>query len=181
MIGELYLGSALAIFLAIFGFSEQLFGLSSKNVQLILDFCKKTNLSYNKYTKLIELINKSNMINTGEYTKEMVKLLKDSKIETKDKTITDKLKDNAELINSLNSINFIKKVYFFFLFLFMFFYGSIFIYYEIKLVDITSLFVYGQVILLEIIFICMGVYFISTKKEKLIHNNLMEITTKIKG
>ena len=178
MLGEIYVASALAIFLAIFGWSERMFGLSSKHVRMILSFCEKTKLTYQNYIDLMNLIKKEKKMNPGKYLKEIVKILSGSNIKQGDKTIMNKLKENSELLKELDNSNKHKKIYFIVLFIYLFIGGTSLIYSETYYPYLFLPIIIVQIILILIIGIGVKIYNNIIDKETKIHNNLMFITTK---
>lgn len=191
MLGEIYIASALAIFLAIFGWSERLFGLSNKNVQTVVSFCDKTKLTHQKYLELVDLIKKEKTLRPGEYMKSIIKILRGSNIKKEDKPVINKLKENGELFRRLEKFIKYKKVYFILLFVYLFIGGTILTYFEtvyvtplVSIIDYKKLFepfFVAQSLLFFIIGIGMIIYSKLNAIETEIHNNLMDVTTKITG
>jgi hypothetical protein len=179
MLSEIYLGSALAMFLAVFGWSEKIFGLSNKHILFILSFCEKSKISYRKYTDLMKLIAEKKVKNPGRYQKKLVSLLRGSSIQSGDKNILNLLRNNGLCLKKLESQITIKKYYFLFLFLFLFMGGTLLFYLE-KLNQFNQAnMLIAQVILLFIIIIGILMYNKTSMLENTIESNLNEIITKI--
>jgi hypothetical protein len=179
MIGEIYIASALAIFLAVFGWSEKIFGLSTKHVRLVNSFCEKTGLSYSKYLELMEFIQKKKMPNPGRYMKQLLGILKGSNIQSGDKGIMARLEANSKLLKELDGLNKNKRVYFVALFLYLFIGGSALIYLGMYHPQLFEPNLFAQIILFLIIIQGVEIYYALASKETKIHNNLMDLTTKI--
>jgi len=181
MLGEIYIASGLAIFLAIFGWSEKIFGLSSKHLEIVLGFCEKTKLSYNNYIALMNLIKKEKSINPGRYAKKLLEILKKSNIQIGDKEIMKILKENRRLLRQFENLNSRKKTFFIVLFLFLFLGGSFLLYSEITSPKSFEPIFIAQTLLFILIIWGAKIYHNINTKESAIHKNLMLITTKFEG
>ncbi|MBW2972771.1 hypothetical protein KY346_00080 [Candidatus Woesearchaeota archaeon] len=179
MLGEIYIASALAIFLAIFGWSEKIFGLSSKHIQSILAFCEKAKMSYKNYLELMRLISSDKTAHPGKFQKKLISLLKGSAIKGKDKSIMKKLKENSVNLGKLEKQNRNKKIYFIVLFLFLFIAGSALVLLEnFGLYQLES-FIISQAVLFIIILFGVSIYTDITNAESKIQANLIILTTEI--
>ena len=179
MIGEIYVATALAIFLALFGWSDKIFGLSNKNTQSILTFCAKAKLEYKSYLELMSLISKDKKLHPGTFQKKLVGILSKSNIELEDKPIMKILEENGLLIKSLDSQNKYKKSFFVILFIFLFVGGTILFYFEYSQLYVLQSVVISQAILLILIFVGALIYSTVTRTEEKIQKNLNSLTTKI--
>lgn len=125
MLGDVYLATALAIFLAIFGWSETIFNLSQKTKEKEADFISKTNLTPQKYRDLRRLIANSKKIDPGVYVKELMKILKDTKLVVGQKLVFNKIEENEKKIKEYKKHIITKKRFFIILFAFLFLAGTI--------------------------------------------------------
>ncbi|MFH1506002.1 MAG: hypothetical protein ABIE94_03340 [archaeon] len=179
MLGEIYIATALAIFLAIFGWSERLFGLSSKHKNAIVSFCEKTKLTYKKYNELMILISKNKTLKPGRYMIQLVNILKGTLIKKEDKDIMNKFKDNSDFLKKLNESNNHKKTFFIILFSFLFIGGTALIFIESKNTCYFESVITAQIILLILIGIGTYIYKGIMDTESKIQNNLLSIVTAI--
>jgi hypothetical protein len=179
MLGEIYIATALAIFLAIFGWSEKLFGLSNKHIQSILSFCEKANLRYKNYLELMRLISQDKTIHAGIFQKRLINILSKSNIKPEDKPIMRILKDNSKSLGELNNKNKYKKNFFVVLFLFLFIGGSILFYLESEKAYVLESMIITQSILLIIIAFGTKIYSNIINIESKIQNNLNSLTTQM--
>lgn len=185
MLGDIYLGAALAIFLAIFGWSESIFGLSQKTKENEAVFIRKSGLTLSKYIELRKLISHSNNTGQAEYTKRLVNILKGTKIGAGDKGIFDKLRENNIILSSWENFNKVKKLIIGILFIYLFISGTIILLFENGLNPfLTSL--NNWIIILQIILfiiICFGVFIYSkiSKFETEIQNNLNDLMLRTTG
>jgi len=124
MIGDIYLATALAIFIAIFGWSDKIFGLSKEIKEKESNFIHKSGLTLASYTDLKNVI-RSKDLDSIEKTKKIVSLIKKTKIKQGDKKIFDKLEDNNQIFSKLDYWTKYKKAFFIILFLYLFLTGSI--------------------------------------------------------
>lgn len=124
MLGDVYLATALAIFLAIFGWSESIFGMSQKTKEKEADFITKTNLTPQKYRNLRRLVANYNKIDAGIYLKELMKILKNTNLVVGQKQIFDKIGENEKKIKEWKGYIKTKKIFFTWLFIFLFLAGT---------------------------------------------------------
>jgi hypothetical protein len=179
MLGEIYIATALAIFLAIFGWSERIFGLSNKHIQSTLSFCEKANLKYKDYVELMHLISQDKTLHPGIFQKKLINILKKSNIKPEDKSIMKSLTENSKSLKELDKRNIYKKYFFIVLFLFLFIGGSILLYLESIKVYILESMIITQVILFIIVIIGTKIYSNIIKIEGRIQHNLNSLTTQI--
>ncbi len=179
MLGEIYIAAALAIFLAVFGWSEKIFGLSSKHIQSILSFCGKAELKYKEYLELMNLISQDKTLHPGIFQKKLINILSKSNIKPEDKPIMDILKKNSKSLKELNKQNEHKRNFFIVLFLFLFIGGSVIFYSEYLQTYFLESMTISQLILLIIIGIGTKIYSNINKIESKIQNNLNSLTTQI--
>ena len=130
MLGEIYLAGALAIFFALSGWSESIFGLSTKTKEKELEFLKRTKLTEEKYKKLKNLIAKSKEVDSGKFLKEIISLLRGTRLFKGGKKIFDRLRENDKNLKKLRKYNSHKYVLFIALFLFLFIGGTVMIIFE---------------------------------------------------
>lgn len=180
MLSEIYITSSIALFIAIFGWSENIFGFSEKTTAKENMFCNKTQISIDKYKKLIALLSKEDKMDSGLFTKQLVPLLKGSKIVTTDHIVASNLKDNYRLMKLWRENNKIKKIFLGILFMFLFIVGTIMTILEIsglpnKIIWLSQLDLF--------IFIIIGYFIYSAihKIENKIQKNLTTITLYIEG
>jgi len=177
MIGEVYLATALAIFIAVFGWSDKIFGLSKETKEKESNFIQGSGLTLNNYRELRRVL-KNKDVDSIAKTKKIVSLLKRSKIRVGDKKIFDKLKENENIFSDLSRINRRKKSFFISLFIYLFFAGSYFLLFEF-IYYLSTLHLYSiiaaQVILLIMISYGGSVYIRINNGEAKIQRNLISL------
>lgn len=184
MLGEIYVASALAIFLAVFGWSDVLFGLSTKTKEKEIEFLKRTKLTEIKYKKLKELVASSEEIDPGKFLKEVMIILKGTKLFKGGKKVFDKLRENDKNLEKLRKYNSHKYALFITLFLFLFIGGTVMLIFEnswqtieimIKLWEISlhSLLIFIlQAVLFIMMIIGFNIYLQIREIERNIQDNL---------
>lgn len=176
MLGDIYLGTALAIFLAIFGWSESILGLSQRTKEKEAEFIKKSKISLTKYIELRKLISNPSNLMGAEYTKKVINILRGTNIGADDREIFDKLRENNHSIAAWESKNKIKKMIISLLFVYLFFFGTLMLLFENNiepfLFTLDSWIIILQVILFSIIVWGVFIYRTIAKFESEIQNNL---------
>lgn len=187
MLGDVYLATALAIFLAIFGWSENIFGLSRETKEKEADFLNKTGLSREKYNELRKLISKADILDPGDYLKKVMILLNGTKLMKGGKKIFDKINQNEKKLIEWEEYNKIKKIFFVVLFIFLFTAGTIILIIEngkisnILNVNFNGFFTYSnlvaifQIILFTIIVFGFFLYKKLSDCETYVQNKLNEM------
>jgi len=177
MIGDVYLATALAIFIAIFGWSDKIFGLSKETKEKEANFIQKAGLTLNSYTDLKNVISSKNL-DSVEKTKKIVSLIKNTKIKQGDKKIFDKLGDNNQVFLKLNHWTEYKKAFFIIIFLYLFLIGSTLMVIE-TLENLPELYsnsiIWFQSILLGLIILGTLIYFKINKFEEILQKNLNDL------
>ncbi len=130
MLGDIYLGTALAIFLAIFGWSESIFGLSQRTKEKEADFIRKSKLTFEKYLELKKLISATQKLGQAEYTKKLASILKGTHIGAGDKGTFDKLRENSLTLTQWDKQNKNKKTVLSGLFIYLFIAGTVMLLFE---------------------------------------------------
>ncbi len=125
MLSDVYLAAALAIFLAVFGWSESIFGLSQRTKEKEAEFLAKTGLSKEKYSELRSLVSRSKNADAGKYVKEVMTILKGTNLITGAKIVFDKINQNEKKLAEWEHHNKTKKTFFTILFVFLFIVGTI--------------------------------------------------------
>jgi hypothetical protein len=153
MIGETYIASAIGLFIAVFGWGDKLFGMSRNIIETEINYCKRISLKYSSYKKLLNILNEKT-IDSGRYTKEIIKIIKNSKLKIGSTKAFNKLKKNYDLIEEWKIINDYKKPFFGFLFLFLFISGTFFLIAEqSSFENISVLIIIFQSILLTLVLV----------------------------
>lgn len=186
MLGEVYLAGALAIFFAVFGWSESIFGLSAKTKEKEAEFLKRTKLTEIKYKRLKNIISKSKELDSGTFLKDIMAILKGTRLFKGGKRVFDTLRENDKSLENLKRLNSYKYSCFVVLFLFLFVAGTTMLIFEnssytLMRITIGSLGMISldilltlslQLILLIIIIIGFVIYLKIKDTEKKIQNNL---------
>ncbi len=188
MLGDVYLLSALAIFFAIYGWSESIFGLSKETKRKISHFLSKTRLTQEKYNKLKDLVSKAKEMDPGRYLKELMTILKGTTLSKGGKEVFDKLKKNEEELNELSGLDSLKQKLFLSLFIFLFVMGTFIsivensnlLQLQLNIFGISISFYIFLIILFQILLFAITLWgfviFDKTKKhESLIQNNLNDL------
>ncbi|MEK6927724.1 MAG: hypothetical protein AABX11_04795 [Nanoarchaeota archaeon] len=187
MLADIYLGTALAIFLAIFGWSETIFGLSQRTKEKEAEFMRRAELTPSKYLELRKLVSTNNVTNQGEYTKSLMRILKDTKIKSGDSNILNKLGQNEQLfLPKLENYSFFKKLIACLLFLYLYTAGTIMLIMENSSVTNNLVSLNPEIIVLQsvlLIFVIAGgfVYIKTNKYERNIQLNLNSLIIQING
>ncbi|MBU4348070.1 hypothetical protein KJ671_01005 [Patescibacteria group bacterium] len=124
MVGEIYITSAMGLFIAAFGWSDKLFGFSRRIIQAELSFCGRISMKYSNYKKLLKVLH-TKYKNPGIYTKDIISLIRGTKLKPGSTEAFKKLKENYLVLKDWKSINEKKKVFFGFLFIFLFVFGTL--------------------------------------------------------
>ena len=68
MLADIYIGSALAIFLVVLGWSETIFGLSQRTKEKEAEFIRRAGLTLGDYLELKRLASTHQGLDQGNYT-----------------------------------------------------------------------------------------------------------------
>ncbi len=191
MLGEVYIASALAIFFAIFGWSNVLFGLSKSIKEKEAEFIRQSGLGYSKYVKLRDLLNNSPKI-SSEFTQKLMKIVRNTKLNKDSSEIIKIIEKNEELLKETIPILIMKKIFFLVTTLFLFVAGTFLVYFENILQGQTHFTIIGiylteyicyilvfQLILILLLIFGSVVYYISNKKNSKIQEGLEELILRV--
>ncbi len=186
MLADIYIGSALAIFLAVLGWSETIFGLSQRTKEKEAEFIRRAGLTLANYVELRKLVLSTYVSDQGEYTKSLMRILRNSNIKSGDKQIIDNLKNNGSLLSNLEKWILAKKIVALLLFLYLYVAGTYMLIMENSLLpnQITSLnqtTIIFQIILLLFVGVSLFIYVKTSGYEKNIQLNLNSLIIKVNG
>ncbi len=191
MIGEVYIASALAIFFAIFGWSNVLFGLSKSIKEKEAEFIRQSNLGYSKYIKLRDLLNNPPKV-SSKFTQELMKIVRKTKLNKDGSEIIKIIKKNEELLKETILILRIKKIFFLTTTLFLFVAGTFLVYFEnilqgqtyftilgIYLTEYVCYILVFQLVLILLLIFGSVIYYVSNKKNSKIQEGLEELILRV--
>lgn len=186
MLGDIYIASALAIFLAILGWSESIFGLSQRTKEKEAEFIRRAGLTLADYLELKKLTSTYHGLDQGGYTKTLMKIIKNTNIKSGDKNIIERLRNNGSLISSLEKYNFAKKIVVVSLFFYLYISGTVMLLFENALSSDKIVSLNEPVIILQsilFIFTLVGgfIYIKTGSYEKIIQQNLNSLIIQING
>jgi hypothetical protein len=111
MLGEVYITSAIGLFIAAFGWSDKIFGFSRRIIQAELSFCERISMKYSNYQKLLKTLH-TKYENPGEYTQDIIGLVKGTKLKSGSTEAFKKLKNNYLILGKWKPLNHKKKLFF---------------------------------------------------------------------
>jgi len=167
MLGEIYITSAIGLFIAAFGWSDKIFGFSRRIMQAELSFCERISMKYSDYKKLLKTLH-TRYENPGEYTRDIVRLVKGTKLKSGSTEAFRKLKSNYLILEEWKPINHQKKLFFGSLFILFFVLGTFLIVIE----NSSLITVLSQSVILLLLFIGYNIQGNLLKLESKFENNM---------